>query len=302
MHSNISTTSDFHGDFLIKNTAQDSIPQPIYQYQFYNNALIWDGTFELDLEMYANDGRQILHEKNIGSQDYYLFPNLPIGIYVIRISTNDERQTFKAFSNGEMTTVTDKGAVWHQSSVPIQSDTLLVAKEGYFSRKIPMTGRDSLVTINLLKKEVDELHYFNELINPIAFDLVSSLPSRSNDAQVKSVKIIYDTNDDLMYYMNTKRYPLHFEFAQVQLGFNQGNHIFNQTQYRENPNRYLYPANINYYENLDKYIIHLVTANEMTCQNLKRLYNKIIATSYLEGKLFLLGNRKELLNLSLIHI
>jgi hypothetical protein len=47
-----------------------------------------------------------------------------------------------------------------------------------------MEGRDTFLTINLLHQNNNELHYFNELIAPIAFDLVSSLlPSRSHDGQ-----------------------------------------------------------------------------------------------------------------------
>ena len=42
-----------------------------------------------------------------------------------------------------------------------------------------------------------------------------------------------------------------------------------------------------------KYILHLVSANEMSCEQIKLIYDKIIATSYLEGKLFLLANRPE---------
>lgn len=293
LNSNIQTTSNSFGDFIIKNTEQDSLTPPIQSYRFYNNSMIWEGDFEIGLEMFALDGKQIIREERLESSGSYLFPNLPIGIYLLRVSTKEDMQSFKAFSNGEMTTIADREAVWHRSSVMPKQDTLLVSKEGYYSREIALRGSDTLVKINLLKKEIDELHYFNELIDFIAYDLISTSPSRSNDGQVSSVKIIYNSDDELMYYMNSKRYQYHFNFAQAQLGFNQGNNVFNVTQYRENDKRYMYPANLNYYKHLDKYILHLVSANEMPCDKLKILYDKIIATSYLEGKLFLLANRPE---------
>ena len=293
LNSTVEATSNSFGDFIIKNTEQDTLIPPHHSYRFYNNSMIWEGDFDLGIEIFSMDGKQVIREENIGSRGSYLFPNLPIGIYLLRVSTKEDMQTFKAFSNGEMTSISDREAVWHRSSVTARQDTLLVTKEGYFSREIVLTGVDTLVKINLLKKEIDELHYFNELIDPLAYDLISTAPSRSNDAQVSSVKIIYNVDDELMYYMNTKRYELHFTFAEAQLGFNQGNNIFNFTQYRENDERYLYPANLNYYKDLDKYILHLVTANEMPCDKLRNLYDKIIATSYLEGKLFLLANRPE---------
>jgi len=293
LHSNIQTTSNSFGDFILKNTEQDSLITSTNSYRFYNNAMIWEGDFEIGIEVFSIDGRLVIREDNIGNRGSYLFPNLPFGIYLLRVSTKDEIQSFKAFSDGEITKIADQDAVWHRSSVPARQDTLLVTKEGYFSREIALTGRDTLLKINLLKKEIDELHYFNELIDPLAFDLISTTPSRTNDGQVDAVKIIYNTDDELMYYMNTKRYKLHFTFAEAQLGFNQGNNIFNLTQYRENDERYMYPANLNYYKDLDKYILHFVSVNEMPCEKIKELYDEIIATSYLEGKLFLLTNRPE---------
>lgn len=291
LNSSIETTSNFHGDFLIKNTGQDTIIHPLGSYRFYNNALIWDGELNVNLDIFSIDGRLVTRHANLGNSGYFLLPKLTFGFYVLRVSTQGDFQSFKAFSNGIKTNVTDKKMIWHQSSVQTQHDTLLLSKDGYYPRTIPLFGKDTLLTVNLLKKDNDILHYFNELIDPVAFELISNLPSRSHDGQVKSVKIIYNTDNDLVYYMNTKLYENHFPFAQAQLGFNQGNYVFNHTQYHENEDRYLYPANLNYYENLDKYVLYLVSANQMSCESLERLYNKIIATSYLEGKLFLFDNR-----------
>lgn len=293
LNASIEEYSNSFGDFLIKNSAIDSVPYPLNSYRFFNNALIWEGDFDLSLELFSMNGQELLRESNLGNEGSYLFPDLPIGIYLLRVSTVNEVQSFKIFSNGELTMIADRGAVWHRSSVQAKPDTLIFTKEGYYRRSISMTGRDSFINVNLLKKENDELHYFNELIDPIAFDLISSNPSRSNDGEVDAVKLIYNADNELMYYINTKRYPLHYEFALKQLGFSKGHAIFNQTQYQENDDRYLYLANLNYYKSLDKYILHFVSANEMPCEKVKLLYDKIISTSYLEGKLFLLGNRPE---------
>ena len=293
LNSPLEQISNSFGDFIIKNTEVDSIINPINSYRFFNNSLIWDGGFAIGLEMYSIDGREVLRESDLGNSGSYLFPDLPIGIYLLRISTVDEVQSFKVFSNGEYTMIADREAIWHRSTVMTKPDTLILTKEGYHQRAISLSGRDTFLNISLLKKENDELHYFNELIDPIAFDLISSSPARSNDGGVDAVKLIYNTEDELMYYINTKRYPLHFNFAQKILKYSKGHAIFNQTQYQENDDRYLYMSNLNYYKSLDKYILHLVSANEMSCEQIKLIYDKIIATSYLEGKLFLLANRPE---------
>ena len=293
MHSPLNATTNFFGDFLLKNEATDSLSKAPQSFRFYNNSIIWDGDFELDIEMFAIDGRRLFIETDVINNGAYLLPNLPIGVYLIRLRAKGEWHSFKAFSNGRRTHIADSKAEWHRSSVPQNPDTLLLSKEGFYSRQIPLLGNDTLLNIGLLKKENKTLDYFNELIDPIAYDLISSLPSRSNHGQVAAVKIIYHQDNDLMYYMNTKVHTLHAKFAQDFLDFKKGNTIFNQTQYRENEDRYLYPANLNYYKDLDKYILHFVSANEMPCEKIRLLYDKIIATSYLEGKLFLLTNRLE---------
>ena len=143
--------------------------------------------------MFSIDGREVLRESTLGNSGSYLFPDLPIGIYLLRISTIDEVQSFKVFSNGEYSMIADREASWHRSTVMTRPDTLILTKEGYYRRAVRLSGRDTFLNISMLKKENDELHYFNELIDPIAFDLISSSPARSNDGQVDAVKLIYNT-------------------------------------------------------------------------------------------------------------
>lgn len=291
--NNVETTSNVFGNFLIKNTETDSLLYPSNSYRFQNNSMIWEGESDISLEIFSIGGYIVNKQANLGNSGHYLFPNFPTGVYVLRIVTESGTQSFRAFSNGLRTVIADKEAVWHHSSVPTKQDTLLLSKEGYYPRSIPLYGRDTLLTVSLLKKENEEIHYFNELIDPAAFELISSLPSRSHDGRVASVKIMRNTDNGLMYYMNTKLYKLHSTFAKEQLGFNKGNNVFNQTQYREHPDRFLYPANLNYYKDLDKYVLYIVSANEISCEKIKLLYDNIVATSYLENNLFLYANRLE---------
>ncbi len=293
LNSSIESNSNYFGDFLIKNSETDSIHYNQNSYRFYNNSVIWKGAVDIDIEIFSVDGKLITIESNIGSNGNYLIPTLPIGIYLLRIKSSDEITSFKLFSNGNRTIATGEKIVWHHSSVKAVEDTLVFTKEGYYSRFIPLLGSDTLLTVNLLKKENKELHYFNELIDPIAYDLVSGLRARRDEGKAETVKIIYNTEDELMYYINTVLYDYHHTFAKNFLGFDQGNNVFNQTQYREGESRYLYPANLNYYEGIDKYVLYIVSINEMTCENIKILYDKILETSYLEGKLYLFANRAE---------
>ena len=287
----ISTYSNAFGDFLIK--PKNYEPTPLNTYRFYQNALIWEGELDITLEMFSIDGKRVYLKRNLGNQGHLLLPQLEQGIYLLRIHTLLDEKTYKAFSDGQKTFAVDRKADPHIPEGREGSLTLKVTKEGYYPREILLPRRDTILELKMLKGQYSELNYFNELIDPISFELISSLPSRTHAGGVKSVKIIFNERDGLMYYMNTKAYKYHYTFAKDFLDFNQGNNVFNLTQYREGPDRYLYPANLNYYQGLDKYVLHLVAANEMSCENLKRLYDKIIETSFLKDKLFLFANKVE---------
>ena len=285
LNSSIEQTSNYFGDFLIKNTGIDSLSRPTNSYRFHNNSMIWSGELDIALKIFSVNGQIVDTQNHLGNSGSYLFPNFPVGMYILQVETQNNTQSFRAFSNGLRTVIADKEAVWHRSSVHEMPDTLLISKTGYYSRTIPLKGEDTLITINLLNSNTDnkKLHYFNELIDPIAFELVSSLPSRSNDGGVSSVKIIYNIDDGLMYYMNTKLYEFHFDFAQKQLGFQTGKQCVQSNPIPRKQQPLFVSCQSELLQSiLDKYVIYLVSANEMPCEKIKLLYDQIVATSYLE--------------------
>lgn len=282
-------TNDF-GDFVI---SPDELTSEIGKYQFFHNTVIWETTHSLNLRLTSLDGRTVFHQTNLGTSGHFLFPRLSYGIFVLQLYTDKEKEAFKVFSNGDQTYMVDSRSKKYQQTHTPQADTLILSKEGYFTRKIALTGRDTVLQIGMLSGNYDDLHYFLELVAPVAFDLISSEPSRSHAADVRSVKVIYDEKTDLLYYMNSKRYQLHYKFAREIIGFRGGHGLFNNTQYTDNPDRYLFPANINYYEGIDTYVLHLVAANQMSCENLYRLYDKIQETSYFGDKLKFFANKSD---------
>ena len=284
--------TNFFGDFAFSLYSNNS-PNQSSEASFFQNILVWQGNEPLSLEIFDMAGRRVFLRNNLGNQGTFILPRLAYGIYIIRLNRGGDKQTLKAYSDGQKTFPVDKKADIHPIKVKPGFDTLTFTKSGYFTREIIVPKKDTFLKVGLLQGNYAELDYFNELINPLAFELVSTLPSRSHHGGVSSVKIIMNDDDGLLYYMNSKRFTYHYTFAKDVLNFRKGLLIFNVTQYTENPQRYLYPANLNYHKSLDKYVLHLVAANEMTCENIKRLYDKIIATSYLKGKLFFFANKAE---------
>jgi pyruvate,water dikinase len=288
----LSTTSNAFGDFLIQSPVESRQQDPVPHYAFFYNTLLWNTQVQIELQLFGIDGRRIYHVPDLGNGGSYILPQLPYGIYVLRLRTDLDEQAFKLFSDGERTQVADhKKTPYTYAEAGL--DSLRFTKEGYFPREIALPRQDTLLDLYMMQGNYENLLYLNDLIDPLAFDLVSSSPSRTNFGHVKAVKIMYNIEDGKMYYQNTKAFQYHYFFARDVLGFNQGNYIFNQTQYLENPNRYLYPANLNYYEDLDVYVLQLVAINEMSCEHLKTVFDKILETSYLGDKLFFFSNKPE---------
>ncbi|MFY0600663.1 MAG: hypothetical protein JXR03_13405 [Cyclobacteriaceae bacterium] len=271
----ISTNS--FGDFVLKYENSDDL-----NFQFFNNSMIWSGDKKFTIKIIGLDGKN-LYQENISGGESYLFPRLQTGIYVMTIKEDDRLSSFKILSDGNETVKVDKRGIFHRNSnAQNQYDTLTISKEGYFSREIAVPSKSTVLGIGMLRGSYENLDYFNELIAPLAFDLLSGSPSRSNLGDVQQVKIIYDTRTDLLYYMNSDRFKLHFTFSEQILDFNRGHFYFNQTQYTDNPNRFLYLASLNYYKGIDQYVLQYVSAIEMNCDQIETVYNKILETSFLD--------------------
>ncbi|MEL7530697.1 MAG: hypothetical protein AAFN10_05285, partial [Bacteroidota bacterium] len=290
----ITTQGNASGDFLIQ--LDQANPQPTNElgFRFFHNAVLWEDAAMLDFRISTIDGRSVLLDQSDAGQ--YLLPNLTLGLYILQISVRGEKHAFKVYSDGIQSFIAEpKGRQlrYQKSQQKLPLDTLRIQAEGYFPREILLYPQDTVIRVQMLKGDYDNLHFLNELIDPLAYNILSSSPSRSNLGGVTAVKVIYNSDDGLMYYMNTKAYQYHSQFAAVHLGFRQGNAIFNQTQYRDNPNRYLYPANLNYFEKIDKYVLQLVAINEMSCENLKILYDKLIETSFFGDKLVFFSNKAD---------
>ena len=269
----LETYSNPFGDFLIQSPVESRQQDPVPHYAFFYNTLLWNTQLKIELQLFGIDGRRIYHVPDLGDSGSYLLPQLPYGIYVLRLTTEQDEQAFKLFSDGERSQVADRKKTSY-TYAESGMDSLRFTKEGYFPREIALPRQDTLLDLYMMQGNYENLLYLNELIDPLAFDLVSSSPSRTNFGHVKAVKIMYNIEDGKMYYQNTKRFKYHYFFARDVLGFKQGNYIFNQTQYLENPNRYLYPANLNYYEDLDVYVLQLVAINEMSCEHLQMLFGQ----------------------------
>lgn len=271
------TSTNWDGNFAIKTVEGDDS----LNYQFSQNTLVWQGNLSINLTVYSANGQLIMHQQDLGEEGLFVMPNFRQGIYIMHLETPYQTQQLKLYSNGYQAVVVDKDALQLKPSPSTERDTLVVTKKGYITRKIGITQETHHHNLKMLRGDIANLKYLNELIDEVAFEVLSSDPPRTHFGKVKSVKFIYSSKDDQVYYMNTKMYQLHYDFAEDAMGFDQGRHSFNTVQYRDHPKRYLYTGSLNYYESQNRYVLQFIAANEIKCDFIETVFNRMKETSFI---------------------
>ena len=164
----------------------------------------------------------------------------------------------------------------------------MFSKKDYFDRKLALNDHRfyNKNGIKLLKNTYKNLNYFDELIDENAFKMLANQPSKTHLRAVESVKAIYNSRKDIMYYMNSKKYNLHYTFAKDQLAYKFSHNQFTHQQYTNNSKRYLYPITINYFKELDIYTFEFFASDGASCKDVYKVYQKIVESSYLKDKLY----------------
>jgi len=133
------------------------------------------------------------------------------------------------------------------------------------------------------------------------FKVLSSLPLSSKYGNVYGVKVIYDLNKNKLHYINSTKYEYHFTYCQNTLGFEYDLAVFNLLNYSPNSNQEYLLASINYFEDLDWYVMEIASIDNMKIESIKLLYNSIKASSFFGRKFkFILNTPKLLANKSIL--
>lgn len=160
--------------------------------------------------------------------------------------------------------------------------TIRITKNGYEEEKFIITQKNQI--FGLSRKAYK---YLNSLPGKYAFDKMQSVPFNHLYGDVNSVKIVYSIKDDRIYYINSAKYLVHYDFAQQALGYLNGPEIFSSQNYKANPDRRYILGYLNYFKSSDTYTLDFHVGNGANCEDIKLVYDKIFATSYIGKKLFL---------------
>ncbi len=117
------------------------------------------------------------------------------------------------------------------------------------------------------------------------FAALASLPLDASIPDARSVKTIFDQHDGTLYFMNSVRYPIHWDFASSHLSTPQGFPpvgdlaAFNQTEYYSPSRRFILGAVV-YYEKPDKWTYEIAPYDTASAEMVETAFRAIQEHAY----------------------
>ena len=216
--------------------------------------------------------------------------SLPDGFYLLEAENREGRHNFKILKNNGMAVVAEPDSNHGQHTKSgFSGDSLFISKGEYYSQQYVYSGADGVYP--LMKKHYENgVDYFEELIRAEAFQLLASDPSMYPFSEVKSLKLVYSIADRKIYYANSSKYELHYDFCSKILGYNKGQALFAQEQYSNNQNRLYFLATLNYFKASGIYTLEFLPSDQLNCSDIETAFNKVSETCFFGDRLRFYAN------------
>lgn len=120
------------------------------------------------------------------------------------------------------------------------------------------------------------------------FLAMSSSPLCQKYGQVTAVKVVLDTRDGKLYFLDASNFQFHHVFCEDVLGYHKTLSEFNEENYSGDVSRPFLLANINYYQALDKYALEVGPSDRMNAKHLERLYKAVQEEVFFADNFFLM--------------
>ena len=133
---------------------------------------------------------------------------------------------------------------------------------------------------------IDSIDFLDSITCPEEFDRIQGAPLSQIFSEVKSVKLVYEIASEKMYFIESKKYQLHFNFCRDMLGYKKPHTQFNQEQYGSSQARaYILPS-LNYYTACDKYTVEFFAGDQVTNDQIADMFTKIHSLVYFYNNLY----------------
>ncbi len=94
---------------------------------------------------------------------------------------------------------------------------------------------------------------------------------------VRSVKVVLDLPDSALYYVHSRRYPLHYDFCAQQLGFRGGQVLYNQWNYSQSKLRRFVLGTLNQFGG-GGYVLEFFPMDDISGAQMTQLYRRVRAS------------------------
>lgn len=250
--------------------------------------LRWHFNTSFAYSVFSTGGQLVYKAQKVDKEGDVSLQQLADGIYYLRLRSDLGNRTYTLVAQAGNLIVSS-----HQSKnytvSNIVADTLILSGDNFFELKIPLNLKsvnpDEVRKIKMLRKSYPKLNYFTQLLSKNAFNMISATPPKTHLSEVESTKILIDRRQEVSYYFNVHNFKTHYIFAVQQLGYQYSQSVFINQQYRNNPERYLYPITLNYFKDLDVYTFEFFSGDEASCDDIKWCYDKIRSTTFIGNKL-----------------
>jgi hypothetical protein len=278
------------GEFTISHVF-DSLPDG--EIKISGNILYWITTTSGVLRIYNVSG-QLTHRFNMNAGEGEIsINNLYDGAYIVKADMANGRsyQAKLLYNRYYQNIITVLGA--SASIIPVKSisslDTLVISKIGYYTQKYQVNA--TYAEYELMQTSYPAvLDYLSKLIRPESFKLLEGPPLNPVFSEIRSVKIVYSIIDDKIYYTNSNKYFIHYEFARDVLNYRKGHAMFNQEQYTNNSNRKYILATLNLFVASGIYTLDFFSDDELSCAQIEKVYNKVTQSTYVGNRLKFYAN------------
>lgn len=117
--------------------------------------------------------------------------------------------------------------------------------------------------------------FVNQVITSDEFKQLSGDPLSDKFNGVLSVKVIWDIQNDAIYFINSDRYEYHFSFCKEKLDFWNDLSVFNTLNYNTNPLQKYCLANINLYPDVENYCVEFTSSTYYEASQVNEFMNRI---------------------------
>jgi pyruvate phosphate dikinase-like enzyme len=139
-------------------------------------------------------------------------------------------------------------------------------------------------------------NHFRNIADYKKYKALKGKPLSDKFSNIESVKVVYDLKRKKMYYFNSTKIRLHYEFVMTELGYTHDLYTFNANNYSNTEKgRDFLLGNLNHIKGTDKWVFELAASDHMPIALIEKFYKLVTASTFIGNKLnFYLNTREKI--------